>query len=45
MIEQHAEGKYPIDKLITYYDVKDFEKAISDTKSGKALKAVLKWTL
>ncbi|KAF5604283.1 alcohol dehydrogenase [Fusarium pseudocircinatum] len=44
LIEQHAQGKYPIEKLITYYDVKDFEQAISDTKSGKALKAVLKWT-
>ncbi|KAH6994701.1 alcohol dehydrogenase [Fusarium venenatum] len=44
LIEQYAQGKYPIDDLITYYDVKDFEKAISDTKSGKALKAVLKWT-
>ncbi|KAI3571538.1 alcohol dehydrogenase [Fusarium oxysporum f. sp. albedinis] len=44
LMEQHAQGKYPIENLITYYDVKEFEQAISDTKSGKALKAVLKWT-
>lgn len=25
------------------YDMKDYEKAISDMKSGKTIKAVLKW--
>jgi Zn-dependent alcohol dehydrogenase len=42
-MEQHAQGKYQIEHLITYYDVEDFQQAINDTKSGKALKAVLKW--
>ncbi|KAM5385337.1 hypothetical protein ACJZ2D_000978 [Fusarium nematophilum] len=41
LMEEHAKGNYQIEKLVTYYDMKDFEQAISDTKSGKALKARL----
>lgn len=44
LIEEYKRGNYPIDKLVTLYDVKDFETAIKDMKEGKALKAVLKWT-
>ncbi|KAF3395105.1 Aryl-alcohol dehydrogenase [Talaromyces pinophilus] len=43
LMEQHAQGKYQIEHLITQYDVEDFQQAIDDTKSGKALKAVLNW--
>lgn len=43
LMEQHAKGNYPIEELVTTYDVKDFDKAITDTKEGRALKAVLKW--
>ncbi|CEJ89833.1 Putative Alcohol dehydrogenase [[Torrubiella] hemipterigena] len=43
LIDQHAKGNYPIEELVTTYDVKDFDKAIKDTKEGRALKAVLKW--
>ncbi|ROT34503.1 GroES-like protein [Sodiomyces alkalinus F11] len=43
LIEMHAKGELPLEELITFYDVKDYEKAIEDSKSGKALKAVLKW--
>lgn len=42
-MEQHAQGKYPIEQLIAHYDVEKFQEAIDDTKSGKALKAVLNW--
>lgn len=42
-MDQHAKGNYPIEELVTIYDVKDFDKAIKDTKEGRALKAVLKW--
>ena len=42
-MDQHAKGNYPIEELVTFYDMKDFERAIDDTKKGKTLKAVLKW--
>jgi Zn-dependent alcohol dehydrogenase len=43
-MEQQAAGKFPLEKLVTVYDVKDFKQAIADSKSGKALKPVLRWS-
>ncbi|KAH6995160.1 alcohol dehydrogenase [Ilyonectria destructans] len=43
LMDQHAKGNYPIENIISFYDIKDFEQAIKDTKDGKTLKAVLKW--
>lgn len=40
----HAAGKLPLERLTTVYDVKDFQRAIEDTKSGKSVKAVLRWS-
>ncbi|KAH7217114.1 hypothetical protein BKA60DRAFT_609067 [Fusarium oxysporum] len=44
LIEMHAKGLLPLEKLIAYYDIKDYEKAMADMKSGKVIKPVLKWT-
>lgn len=44
MMEQQAAGKFPLEKLVTVYDVKDFKQAIVDSKSGKSLKPVLRWS-
>lgn len=42
-MEEHANGNYPLEKLITFYDFEDYQKAIEDSKRGVALKAVLTW--
>ncbi|KAF5560791.1 C2H2 transcription factor [Fusarium phyllophilum] len=44
LIEMHDKGLLPLEKLIAYYDIKDYEKAMADMKSGKVIKPVLKWT-
>ncbi|KAF5984154.1 C2H2 zinc finger transcription factor [Fusarium bulbicola] len=44
LIEMHAKGLLPLEKLIAYYDIKDYQKAMADMKSGKVIKPVLKWT-
>lgn len=44
LIEQHRQGKYPLEKLIRYYKVKDIRQALHDMKSGQVLKPVLIWT-
>jgi len=44
LIELQAKGLFPMERFIEYYDVKDFERAIADAKSGKVIKPVLKWT-
>jgi aryl-alcohol dehydrogenase len=41
MIELYRQGRFPIDRLITQYALKDIEKAVHDTESGKVVKAVL----
>ncbi|KAF5007535.1 hypothetical protein FDECE_6126 [Fusarium decemcellulare] len=44
LMDQHAKGNYPIEDIIKFYDMNDFEQAIKDTKNGTALKAVLGWS-
>ncbi|KAF4953617.1 hypothetical protein FGADI_5953 [Fusarium gaditjirri] len=44
LIEMHAKGLLPLEKLIAYYDIKDYEKAMTDMKTGKVIKPVLRWT-
>jgi len=43
MIQWYRDGKLPIDKLIKFYPVEDFERAISDMNSGVTVKPVLVW--
>lgn len=42
LIELHQQGKFPLEKLITFYDFEQFEEAMRDSKSGKVIKAVLR---
>ncbi|KAG4281753.1 hypothetical protein FPRO06_10657 [Fusarium proliferatum] len=44
LIEMHANSLLPLERLIAYYDIKDYEKAMADMKSGNVIKPVLKWT-
>lgn len=43
-MDAHAKGLFPMEEFIQYYDFKDYERAIEDTRSGKVIKAVLKWS-
>ncbi|KAK1752716.1 aryl-alcohol dehydrogenase [Echria macrotheca] len=43
LMEMQAKGLFPLERFIEYYDVKDFERAIADAKSGKVIKPVLRW--
>ncbi|CAK7206108.1 hypothetical protein SEUCBS139899_008892 [Sporothrix eucalyptigena] len=43
LIDMHAQGKLPLEKIIKYYDVKDFDKALHDAHAGTTVKAVLMW--
>ncbi|KAM7194633.1 putative alcohol dehydrogenase [Naviculisporaceae sp. PSN 640] len=43
LIEKHVKGEFPMEEFIKFYDVKEYETAIEDSKSGKVIKAVLKW--
>ncbi len=42
MIELYQQGRFPIDKLVTYYDFDNINIAVKDMEAGKILKGVLK---
>jgi aryl-alcohol dehydrogenase len=42
LFNYYRQGRFPFDRLITFYDFEDINKAFEDTKSGKVIKAVLK---
>ena len=44
LMEQQWAGNFPLEEIVSYYDAKDFAKAFEDSRSGKAIKAVLCWT-
>lgn len=43
LIEQHYLGKYPLNEIVKFYDIDDFDLALTDMKSGKTIKPVLVW--
>lgn len=43
LIQQHAEGKLPLEEIITRYKMAEYARAIQDVESGKTVKAVLTW--
>ncbi|KAK1829512.1 putative alcohol dehydrogenase [Podospora conica] len=43
LMRMHAEGRFPLERFVEYFDVKDFENAIEGAKSGKVIKPVLLW--
>lgn len=42
LIELYKHGLFPVEKFTTFYDMKDMDKALEDTKNGKAIKAVIR---
>jgi len=44
LIQLHEQGRFPFDKMITYYDggLADLNRAIEDMRSGKTIKPVLR---
>jgi len=35
LIDLHRRGKFPVDKLVSIYSVKDLDRALEDMESGK----------
>ncbi|EXJ58338.1 hypothetical protein A1O7_05763 [Cladophialophora yegresii CBS 114405] len=44
LMEQQRAGKFPLEEIVSYYDAKDYARAFEDSRSGRAIKAVLCWT-
>ena len=43
LIELHALGRFPLERLITFYSFKDINQAIDDLLTGKCIKPVLRF--
>jgi len=43
LIDLYKQGKFPFDKLISYYEFDQINEAIQDTHSGKAIKPIVKF--
>lgn len=42
LLEYYKEGLFPFDKLVEFYEFHDINQAFEDSKSGKAIKPILK---
>jgi aryl-alcohol dehydrogenase len=42
LIELYKQGRFPFDRLLKFYSLKDINEAAEDSEKGKTLKAVLK---
>ncbi len=42
MIELYRQGRFPFDKMITFYRLDEINEAVRDSMSGKTIKAVLR---
>jgi aryl-alcohol dehydrogenase len=42
LIDLYSQGRFPFDKMITFYPLSDIQKAAEDSERGLALKAVVK---
>jgi len=42
LIELYRQGRFPIDKMVTYYDFKDINQAVEDLEKGKVIKGIIK---
>lgn len=43
LIELYKQGMFPIDKIVKYYDVKDFNQAVEDSEKGVTIKPVVRF--
>ena len=42
LLRYYKEGRFPVDRLIQYYDFADINQALADSSAGKVIKAVVK---
>jgi aryl-alcohol dehydrogenase len=45
LIELYKQGRFPFDKLLTFYDLEDINQAANDSSSGAVVKPVIRMPL
>jgi aryl-alcohol dehydrogenase len=41
LLEYHQQGKFPFDRLLSFYPLADINQAVADMESGRVVKPVL----
>ncbi len=42
LMDLHAQGRFPFDRLVTYYEMNQIEQALEDSASGAVIKPILR---
>ena len=42
MIEYYRQGRFPVDRIMSFYRFEDINRAYEDSNSGKCIKAVVR---
>jgi aryl-alcohol dehydrogenase len=42
LIDLHSDGLFPFDRLVTFYDFREFNRAVADFRQGSTIKPVLR---
>jgi len=42
LLALYRQGRFPFDKMITYYDFKDINQAVEDLEKGRVIKGILR---
>ena len=42
MVQWYKGGRFPVDRILSFYDFKDIDQALADSNSGRIIKAVLR---
>ncbi|MEJ2435884.1 MAG: hypothetical protein P8Y53_23115 [Pseudolabrys sp.] len=42
LVDHIAAGRFPLERLITFYELADINRAAADSESGKTIKPVLR---
>ena len=42
LVELHEQGRFPVERLMTFYDFDQIDEAAHDAESGRTIKAVLR---
>ena len=42
LIDLYAQGRFPFDKMVTFYPFRDINRAVEDQKAGKVVKVILR---
>ena len=44
LVEMQRQGHFPVEKIVTVYDYKEFDQALHDLHDGKVIKPVIQWS-